>query len=113
VELSAGKSPKQHEPSCGLAVVLPGGRRIEKVILDRVRGCRPGHAKQLWFRFVFICGLWRVVAHARPVSTMHFRPCRVETFVIAAYLDAAQLVSVTHVGRTDRKDCGTERSCCC
>ena len=29
VELSARKSPKQHEPSCGLAVVLPGGRRIE------------------------------------------------------------------------------------
>ena len=23
------KSPKQHEPNCGLAVVLPGGRRIE------------------------------------------------------------------------------------
>src|SRR5271167_1100469 len=29
VELAAGKSPKQHEPSCGLAVVLPGGRRLE------------------------------------------------------------------------------------
>jgi hypothetical protein len=29
VELAARKSPKQHEPSCGLAVVLPGGRRIE------------------------------------------------------------------------------------
>jgi hypothetical protein len=29
VELAAKKSPKQHEPSCGLAVVLPGGRRIE------------------------------------------------------------------------------------
>jgi len=29
VELVARKSPKQHEPSCGLAVVLPGGRRIE------------------------------------------------------------------------------------
>src|SRR5664280_384289 len=29
VELAAGKSPRQHEPSCGLAVVLPGGRRIE------------------------------------------------------------------------------------
>jgi hypothetical protein len=29
VELAATKSPKQHEPSCGLAVVLPGGRRIE------------------------------------------------------------------------------------
>ena len=29
VELAAMKSPKQHEPSCGLAVVLPGGRRIE------------------------------------------------------------------------------------
>ena len=29
VELDARKSPKQHEPSCGLAVVLPGGRRIE------------------------------------------------------------------------------------
>jgi hypothetical protein len=29
VELVARKSPMQHEPSCGLAVVLPGGRRIE------------------------------------------------------------------------------------
>ena len=29
VELAARKSPKQHEPSCGLAVVLPGGQRIE------------------------------------------------------------------------------------
>ena len=29
VELTAGKSPTQHEPSCGLAVVLSGGRRIE------------------------------------------------------------------------------------
>src|SRR5271167_757770 len=29
VELAARKSPKQHEPSRGLAVVLPGGRRIE------------------------------------------------------------------------------------
>jgi hypothetical protein len=29
VELDARKSPKQHEPSCGLAVALPGGRRIE------------------------------------------------------------------------------------
>jgi len=29
VELAAKKSPMQHEPSCGLAVVLPGGRRIE------------------------------------------------------------------------------------
>jgi hypothetical protein len=29
VELAVRKSPKQHEPSCGLAVVLPGGRRIE------------------------------------------------------------------------------------
>ena len=29
VELAARKSPKEHEPSCGLAVVLPGGRRIE------------------------------------------------------------------------------------
>jgi hypothetical protein len=29
VELAAGKSPTQHEPSCGLAVVLAGGRRIE------------------------------------------------------------------------------------
>src|SRR5262250_2747902 len=29
VELAARKSPKQHEPSCGLAVVLPSGRRIE------------------------------------------------------------------------------------
>ena len=29
VELAARKSPTQHEPSCGLAVVLPGGRRIE------------------------------------------------------------------------------------
>src|SRR5579864_5878727 len=29
VELAARKSPKQHEPSCGLAVVLQGGRRIE------------------------------------------------------------------------------------
>ena len=29
VELAARKSPKRHEPSCGLTVVLPGGRRIE------------------------------------------------------------------------------------
>jgi len=29
VELAARISPKQHEPSCGLAVVLPGGRRVE------------------------------------------------------------------------------------
>jgi hypothetical protein len=29
VELAAKKSPALHEPSCGLAVVLPGGRRIE------------------------------------------------------------------------------------
>jgi len=29
VELAARKSPKQHEPSCGLAVVLLAGRRIE------------------------------------------------------------------------------------
>jgi hypothetical protein len=29
VELAASKSPKRHEPSCGLAVVLPGARRIE------------------------------------------------------------------------------------
>jgi hypothetical protein len=29
VELAARKSPMQHEPGCGLAVVLPGGRRIE------------------------------------------------------------------------------------
>jgi hypothetical protein len=29
VELAAGKSPKEHEPSCGLAVVLSGGHRIE------------------------------------------------------------------------------------
>ena len=29
VELTAKKSPTQHEPSCGLAVVLSGGRRIE------------------------------------------------------------------------------------
>ena len=29
VELAAKKSPTQHEPGCGLAVVLPGGRRIE------------------------------------------------------------------------------------
>ena len=29
VELAARKSPTQHEPNCGLAVVLPGGRRIE------------------------------------------------------------------------------------
>ena len=29
VELAAKKSPKRHEPSCGLAVVLSGGRRIE------------------------------------------------------------------------------------
>ena len=28
IELAATKSPPQHEPSCGLAVVLPGGRRI-------------------------------------------------------------------------------------
>lgn len=29
VELAAKKSPTQQEPSCGLALVLPGGRRIE------------------------------------------------------------------------------------
>ena len=29
VELAARKSPKQYEASCGLAVVLQGGRRIE------------------------------------------------------------------------------------
>ena len=29
VELAARKSPTQHESSCGLAVVLWGGRRIE------------------------------------------------------------------------------------
>jgi len=29
VELATKKSPTQQEPSCGLAVVLPGGRRIE------------------------------------------------------------------------------------
>ena len=29
VEFVARSSPKQHEPSCGLAVVLSGGRRIE------------------------------------------------------------------------------------
>jgi len=29
VELAAGKSPTQQAPSCGLSVVLPGGRRIE------------------------------------------------------------------------------------
>ena len=29
VEFAAKKSPTRHEASCGLAVVLPGGRRIE------------------------------------------------------------------------------------
>jgi hypothetical protein len=29
VELVARKSPKRHESSCGLAVVLSGGRRVE------------------------------------------------------------------------------------
>ena len=29
VQLAARKSPTQQEPSCELAVVLPGGRRIE------------------------------------------------------------------------------------
>jgi hypothetical protein len=29
VELAARKSAAQQEPSCGLAVVLPSGRRIE------------------------------------------------------------------------------------
>jgi hypothetical protein len=29
VEVAARKSPKQDEQSCGLAVVMPGGRRIE------------------------------------------------------------------------------------
>src|SRR5579863_3057433 len=29
VELAARRSTKRHEPSCGLAVVLPGGHRIE------------------------------------------------------------------------------------
>jgi hypothetical protein len=29
VDLAAKKSPTQHDVTCGLAVVLPGGRRIE------------------------------------------------------------------------------------
>jgi hypothetical protein len=29
VELAIGKSPTEHEPGCGLAVVLVSGRRIE------------------------------------------------------------------------------------
>jgi len=29
VELAAKKSPTQHDATCGLAVVLPGARRIE------------------------------------------------------------------------------------
>src|SRR5947209_3008555 len=29
VELAAKKSPTQHDATCGVAVVLPGGRRIE------------------------------------------------------------------------------------
>ena len=29
VELGGKKSPRQHKPCCGLAVVLPGGHRIE------------------------------------------------------------------------------------
>ena len=29
VALTAKKSPTQHDATCGLAVVLPGGRRIE------------------------------------------------------------------------------------
>jgi hypothetical protein len=29
VELAVRKSPAQNKPSCGLAVMLPGGRRIE------------------------------------------------------------------------------------
>src|ERR1039457_3740132 len=29
VELASRKPPTQHEPGCGLAVVLSGGRRIE------------------------------------------------------------------------------------
>jgi hypothetical protein len=29
VQLATKKSPRQHEASCGLAVVPPGGRRIE------------------------------------------------------------------------------------
>jgi len=29
VELAAKKSPTEHDATCGLAVVLPGGRRIE------------------------------------------------------------------------------------
>jgi hypothetical protein len=29
VELASRKPPRQHEPSCSLAVVLSGGRRIE------------------------------------------------------------------------------------
>ena len=29
VELALRRSPTEHEPSCGLAVVLGGGRRIE------------------------------------------------------------------------------------
>ena len=38
VELDARKSPKQHEPSCGLAVVLPDGRGSRCIlILIRVR----------------------------------------------------------------------------
>jgi hypothetical protein len=29
LEVAAGKSPSQHEPNCGLAVMPSGGRRIE------------------------------------------------------------------------------------
>ena len=38
VELAAKKSPKQHEATCGLAVVLPGGAGSRCIlILIRVR----------------------------------------------------------------------------
>ena len=37
VELAAKKSPTQYEPSCGLAVVLPGGGAGSRYILTLIR----------------------------------------------------------------------------
>jgi hypothetical protein len=61
VELAARKSPKQHERSCGVAVVLPGGRRIE---------VHPDFDTSTLERLVGI--LERVRASNRRLSRFHF-----------------------------------------
>ena len=45
VESAARKSPKQQEPSCGLAVVLAGGRRIEVAAFGLLTGQWPAVAQ--------------------------------------------------------------------